>query len=111
VWLTDLMGKRYSQRPSRILGIRDELAAWNYDVAAMTLGMHVEAETADGKRKAVEVLGALSRTPLSQTPLSVSTPTSPHLPAKGGGKMGGGSAMPLKGMVGRRVRVREDGTW
>lgn len=86
-----------------ILGIRDELAAWNYDVAAMTLGMHVEAETADGKRRVEEVLRALSRTPLPSA--------SPHLPGEHR-KMGGGSAgMPLKGIVRRRVRVREDGTW
>lgn len=37
-------------RPSQVLKIEDEFAAYQFDLAVLTLGRHIEAELAGGKK-------------------------------------------------------------
>jgi len=43
----DELGKRYGQRPSSFLGVDDEWAAYQLDVAALTLGRWVDAKLSE----------------------------------------------------------------
>ena len=43
------MASAYGQRPSAILGIEDEWAAYQLDLATLRLGRQVEKELAEGK--------------------------------------------------------------
>jgi hypothetical protein len=43
------MGERYGTRPSAILNLRDEWAAYQVDLAAMWLGREVETAQANGE--------------------------------------------------------------
>ena len=49
MWLLHSLGKTYGQRPSEILGIEDEWAAYQLDVCALTVGCEVEAALAKGE--------------------------------------------------------------
>lgn len=46
----DALSQRYHQRPSTILGIADELAAYQFDVAVMTLAENSEHEGLERER-------------------------------------------------------------
>lgn len=44
------MASEYGRRPSEILGVEDEWAAYQLDVAVMKFGRHVEGELAKGRK-------------------------------------------------------------
>ncbi len=44
MWNLDQIGQAYSTRPSAIVGIEDDWAAYQFDLACYALGRHVEAE-------------------------------------------------------------------
>lgn len=46
----DLLAQRYSSRPSAMLGIADEWAAYQLDLCALYVGAKEETERANGKR-------------------------------------------------------------
>jgi len=46
------LGTAYHQRPSSLLGIRDEWAAYQLDVVTLVVGKEAEAQAMDPKRKA-----------------------------------------------------------
>lgn len=48
----DLLAQRYNTRPSAILNLADEWAAYQLDLCALYVGAKEESERAQGKRKA-----------------------------------------------------------
>jgi hypothetical protein len=114
-----------------LLGIEDELAAYQFDVAAMTLGAHVETETQNGK-KVKDVLKALTPHRLppnrkngdlgggkSVSPHPPALRASPQIagerPAKAPGhaaNLGGGDARYASvARFAKKVKLKADGTW
>jgi hypothetical protein len=49
LWTLYNLATEFSQRPSAIVGIGDEWAAYQFDVATLTWGREVESKITDGK--------------------------------------------------------------
>lgn len=87
MWNLHNLSSAYGQRPSAIIGISDDWAAYQFDLAVLALGRHVEAGLAD-KRS----INSLLETPGD--------------PAKQFGDIRSLARGPL-----RRVKIGPDGTW
>lgn len=48
LWLLHRLSETYGRRPSEVIGIDDEWAGYQLDVAALLMGSHVAAATATG---------------------------------------------------------------
>lgn len=48
MWNLHHLAKEYSQRPSSVIGVDDEWAAYQFDLATLRLAQHVEAEQRKG---------------------------------------------------------------
>ncbi len=51
LWTLHNLALSYGQRPAAILGVEDEWAAYQVDVATLTLGRWVEAQLAETDKK------------------------------------------------------------
>ena len=51
LWTLHNLALTYGQRPSAVLGVEDEWAAYQVDVATLTLGRWVEARLAERDKK------------------------------------------------------------
>lgn len=52
------MGHKYSKLPSEILGITDELAAWNLNLITLITGLNKELEGAEQAKSGQTPLGS-----------------------------------------------------
>jgi hypothetical protein len=60
MWILHNLAETYGRRPSEIIGVDDEWAAYQLDVAALVLGRYVEGEVSKPKSK-VDAAGVLAR--------------------------------------------------
>jgi hypothetical protein len=86
------MAREYSQRPSSLLRVSDEWAAYEVDLAAMVVGRWVEGELRKG-RGIEEVLGKMGR----------------HGDAETRGR--GEQFRDARAMVTRKVAIGSSGVW
>ena len=99
LWKLHLLASEYHQRPSGILGVQDEWAAYELDMACMVLARHVERALADGKG-VDEALGDSRKEGDSREGASRSAPTNAPM----------AYANP-RGLVTRKMRIPESGVW
>ena len=96
LWLLHSLAETYGQRPALLLGVSDEWAGYQLDVATLTIGRYVDAETADGKQQPRDVLRRLSAAAPAATP---TTADNRHYRRLGG----------MPGL--RKMHVPESGIW
>jgi hypothetical protein len=90
----DELAKRYGQRPSQVLGIADEWAAYQLDVATLTVGRWVD--------------GKLSERNKQGRPIHRLTDLLRDKPAQGQSSSGYRSAA---GFVVRKMQIPASGVW
>lgn len=63
MWELDELARRYGQRPSQVIGIADEWAAYQLDVATLTVGRWVDGKLSERNKqgKPIHRLGDLLR--------------------------------------------------
>ena len=91
MWNLHSLSATYCQRPSAVVGVADEWAAYQFDLAVGQFGAWVEGKLneRDSKGKPKHTLAAL----LDDTPAQAR------------------QYMPVSAAGLRKVRVKEDGTW
>lgn len=97
------MSSTYNSRPSSILGIQDEWAAYQIDALTLVIGRMVESETASGKKTAGAVLKEMQgriEWKRAQAELAGKKP-----------EPGGGSYRDPRQFVTRRIAIPENGVW
>jgi hypothetical protein len=91
LWKLHLLASEYGQRPSGILGVQDQWAAYELDLACMTVARRAERAMADGK-SVEEALGD-SRKGDSRIAPTATAYADP------------------RGLVTKRMRIPESGIW
>jgi hypothetical protein len=106
MWLLHQVAQTYSTRPSKVVGIRDDWLAYQFDVAVLLVGQRVERMTADGK---VSVAAALAS--LAAVDGSFDSGLRPSAQDARGTSFAGQKWRDPHGMVSRVMEIPESGIW
>jgi hypothetical protein len=112
MWLLHQVAQTYSTRPSKVVGIRDDWLAYQFDVAVLLVGQRVERMTADGKVSVAAALASLAAVDGSfDSGLRPSAQDAAPTGLATGTSFAGQKWRDPHGMVSRVMEIPESGIW